>query len=85
MPSHFPNVFARFPESWRTLRQLLLANSTFEELCADYETCLEHLHALSPATSHDFDREVAEYRETARELEDEIRRVIAGALLQPQG
>jgi hypothetical protein len=84
MPSHFPNVFARFPESWRTLRQLLLANSTFEELCADYETCLEHLHALSPATSHDFEREVAEYRETARELEDEIRRVISGSLPQPQ-
>jgi hypothetical protein len=84
MPSHFPNVFARFPESWRSVRQLLLANSTFEELCADYETCLEHLHALSPATSHDFEREVAEYRETARELEDEIRRVIAGSLPQPQ-
>jgi hypothetical protein len=84
MPSHFPNVFARFPESWRTLRQLLLANSTFEELCADYETCLEHLHALSPATSHDFEREVAEYRETARELEDEIRRAMSGSLPQPQ-
>jgi hypothetical protein len=84
MPSHFPNVFARFPESWRTLRQLLLANSAFEELCADYETCLEHLHALSPATSHDFEREVAEYRETARELEDEIRRVMSGSLPQPQ-
>lgn len=83
MPTHFPNVFARFPESWRSLRQLLGNNSAFEELCADYETCLEHLHALSPATSHEFEREVAEYRETARELEEEIRRVLAGIHLQP--
>jgi hypothetical protein len=84
MPSHFPNVFARFPENWRILRQLLANNSAFEEVCADYETCLEQLHALSPATSRDFDREFAEYRETARELEEEIRRVIAGIHLQPE-
>jgi hypothetical protein len=83
MPSHFPNVFARFPEHWRILRRLLTNDSAFEELCADYETCLQHLHALSPATSQDFEREVVVYRETARELEDEIRLLIAGMHLQP--
>jgi hypothetical protein len=79
MPSHCPNVLARFPEHWPVIRRLLLANAAFAELCADYETCLEHLHSLSPATAPDFESEVAEYRETARELEQEIGRVVTGA------
>ena len=77
MPSHYPNVFARFPDHWRAVRQRLEADATFAELCGDYETCVVHLHSLSPATTPDFVREAAEYRETARELELEIGRVIA--------
>jgi hypothetical protein len=83
MPSQFPNVFARFPDHWRAVCRLLAADAAFAELCADYETCVEHLHALSPATAPDFEAEVAEFRETARELEQEIGCIVTG-VPQPQ-
>jgi hypothetical protein len=40
----FPTIGARSGSGWRPMRPSA-------ELCADYETCVVHLHSLSPATT----------------------------------
>ncbi len=69
------SVLERFPDDWHVIVELCRENEDFRELCDHYTECAAVLVRLRTATDPD-SRQLEEYRDLTKELEQEIRETV---------
>ena len=83
-PASYESLLERFPDKSERIKQLLKSDTTFEEICSDYE----QLSLWLTAHSHEDctpDSECAANRQLLTELEVEILQVMQAVDRQPGG
>ena len=69
------SVLERFPDDWRVIVKLCRENEDFHELCDHYTECTAVIARLLKETDPD-SRELTEYEDLTKELEQEIRETV---------
>ena len=72
------SVLERFPDDWHVIVELCRENEDFRELCDHYTECTAVVTRLRTATDPD-SRQLAEYEDLTKELEQEIRKTVDAA------
>lgn len=66
------HILQRFPERADDLLMLLANNPDFQDLCDDYDVCVQAKQYWGRSTEPEAGERVAEYHTIALELEEEI-------------
>jgi len=66
------HIKERFPDKIHDLSSLMAENSEFLDLCEDYDVCLNALQYWTRSQEPEARDRVGEYRNLAREIENEI-------------
>ena len=69
------SVLERFPDDWYVIVELCRENEDFRELCDHYIECTAVIARLLKATDPD-SRQLTEYEDLTKELEQEIRETV---------
>jgi hypothetical protein len=69
------SILQRFPDDWYVIVELCRENEDFRELCDHYTECITVIARLRKATDTD-SRQLAEYEDLTKELEQEIRKTV---------
>jgi hypothetical protein len=69
------SVLERFPDDWYVIVELCRENEDFRELCDHYTECTAVIARLRKATDPD-SRQLTEYEDLTKELEQEIRKTV---------
>ena len=70
------SVLEKFPDDWHVIVELCHKNEDFRELCDHYTECVAVLARQRTATDPDL-RQLTEYEDLTKELEQEIRKTVA--------
>ena len=65
-------ILKRFPERIESIDRLLAEDPDFQDLCEDYDICLNALQYWTTSGKPEAKTRVKEYRALAKEFEEEI-------------